>query len=104
MAKDKEKKAPKEGEDLKNSTIFVLTLGVLFLGIFIYFGLINTAKPQPLFVLPGVLILALCILCTLPNLKAFFRGKRREHLIKTGKLKEAPKKSYNPNSRFDDNE
>ncbi len=100
MAKNKEPKEIKPGEPLKQSTVVVLSVtGGLFL-ILLYFGL--TVEGAWAMALVGAAFLILGILCTLPNILGFIRGKKREHLIKTGKLVEPQKKSFNPHSRFDD--
>lgn len=87
------------GEELKQSTVIVLSTVVGLFFCLLYF---SVKVKTIIFALVGAAFIVLGILCTLPNLIKFFRGKRREHLIKTGKLIEPAKKSYNPNSRFDD--
>ena len=100
MAKNKESKELKPGEPLKQSTVIVLSVtGGLFL-ILLYAGL--TVDGAWAMALVGAAFFLLGILCTLPNILGFMRGKKREHLIKTGKLVESSKKSFNPHSRFDD--
>lgn len=86
---------------MKHSTIWVLTFVLLIFGILTYFG-IQAAAPQ--LIIAGTALVLFGILCTLPDLIHYFKGKHREWLIKRGKLKEPPKKSYNPKSRFDDND
>lgn len=90
----------KPGEPLKQSTVIVFSVaGGLFV-ILLYSGLtIEGAWPM---IIIGAFLLLLGFLVTLPNILGFIRGKRREYLIKKGRLTEAPKKSFNPHSRFDD--
>ncbi|MBE6891471.1 MAG: hypothetical protein E7481_05530 [Ruminococcaceae bacterium] len=100
MAKDKEQKYIKPGEPLKQSTVIVFSVAGGLFAILLYAGLtVDGAWPM---ILIGAAFFLFGILVTLPNILGFIRGKRREHLIKTGKLVEPPKKTFNPHSRFDD--
>ncbi|MDF2686488.1 MAG: hypothetical protein K0S55_1670 [Clostridia bacterium] len=86
---------------MKHSTIWVLTFVFLIFGILTYFG-IQASAPQLIIV--GAALVLFGLLCTLPDLIHYFKGKHREWLIKKGKLIEPQKKAYNPKSRFDDND
>lgn len=86
---------------MKHGTIWVLTFVLLIFGILAYFA-VQTSSPQLIIV--GVALVLFGILCTLPDLIHYFKGKHREWLIKRGKLKETPKKTYHPKSRFDDDD
>ena len=100
MAKEKEPKYIKPGEPLKQSTIIVFSVSGGLFALLLYAGLtVDGAWPM---IIIGSAFLLLGILVTLPNILGFIRGKRRESLIKKGLLKEPPKKSFNPHSRFDD--
>ena len=100
MAAEKQQKELKPGEPLKQSTITVLSVtgGLCILLIFVAFA---WAK-QPAIALIGVALLAFGILCTLPNLLAWLRGKKIERLIKQGKYNPPKKKDFNPNHRWGD--
>lgn len=100
MAKDKEPKEIKPGEPLKQSTVIVFSVAGGLFAILLYAGLtVDGAWPM---IIIGAAFLLFGILVTLPNILGYIRGKRREHLIKTGKLIEPQKKTFNPHSRFDD--
>lgn len=103
MAKDEKKQIiVKRGEDLKNSTIFVISFGALFCVILCYFGF--TVKDAIGLAIAGFGIFAFSIICTLPNLIGYFRGKRRARLIKKGVIVDEQKKSFNPNNRWGDDD
>lgn len=90
-------KEVKPGEPLSQRTVAVLSVvGGLFV-ISLIIGL-TTEGGWPMTVV-GSFLLLIGILCTLPNLIGFARGKKRERLIRQGKLVE-PEKTYK--SRFDD--
>ena len=100
MAKDKEQKYIKPGEPLKQSTVIVFSVAGGLFAILLYAGLtVDGAWPM---ILIGAAFFLFGILVTLPNILGFIRGKRREHLIKTGKLIEPQKKTFNPHARFED--
>jgi len=86
---------------MSKGTIWVLTLTTLLLGIFIYFSI---RMNNYMLIIPGVVLLAIGILVTLPDTIKWAKGVRRTHLLKSGKLKEEAKKVWNPKSRFEDND
>lgn len=100
MAEEKQQKELKPGEPLKQSTITVLSV-TGGLCIFLIFVAFVWAK-VPAIALIGVALLAFGILCTLPNILAWLRGKKIERLIKQGKYNPPKKKDFNPNHRWGD--
>ena len=99
---EKQQKEIKPGEPLKQSTVTVLSVAI-GLGIFaIFTGLVWLPESAKLFVPAGIVIMAFGILCTLPNLIGFARGKKIERLIKQGKYEPPKKKDFNPNHRWGD--
>ena len=99
---EKEQKEIKPGEPLKQSTVTVLSVTIGLCIALIVMGLIWLPQNALVFIIVGLVIAIFGILCTLPNLKAYFRGKKREKLIKQGKLVEEKKKDFNPNHRWGD--
>lgn len=99
---EKKQKEIKPGEPLKQKTVMLLSI-TIGLGIFLLFvGIFWVPDGMWLFVSAGIVIMLVGILCTLPNTTAWIRGKRRERLIKQGKLVEEKKKDFNPNNRWGD--
>ena len=100
MADDRK---PNKNAEISQGTIWVLGLGAIIIpAILIYFGVVTPNAHALIWV--AIALIVFSILITLPNLIPYFKGKRREKLIKQGKIKVEQKKSYNPNHRFDDDE
>ncbi len=100
MAKEKDYSNLKPGEPLKQSTMMILSVAAGLLVLLIVLSFVWFKSAIPVFV--GIGILAFAILCTLPNLIPFFRGKKIERLIKQGKYNPPKKKNFNPNDRWGD--
>ncbi len=100
MAKEKDYSNLKPGEPLSQSTVMVLsvTLGLCVVLIVLSFTTFKSWIPAVI----GVFLALVGILCTLPNLKAYFRGKKIEKLIKEGKYTPPKKKDFHPNDRWGD--
>jgi len=98
---EKQQKELKPGEPLKQSTVTVLSVA---LGMCVFLIIVGILVPDSrvLFWIAGPVIGAFGILCTLPNLIAYFRGKKIERLIKQGKYNPPKKKDFNPNHRWGD--
>lgn len=101
---EKKQKEIKPGEPLKQKTVMLLsiTVGLCIFLIFVGLVWIPEQTGKILFIVAGVVILLVGVLCTLPNTLAWLRGKKRERLIKQGKLVEEKKKDFNPNNRWGD--
>ena len=98
MKKTLEEKYANPGKDITTGTIVVLGVGFFILLLTIYF---SVRMSSPLYII-GLVLLAFCILIVNKNLREWIHGIRRTQLIKSGKLKLAPKKSYNREHRFDE--
>lgn len=98
MKKTLEEKYANPGKDINTGTIVVLGVGFFILLLTIYF---SVRMGSPLYII-GLVLLAFCILIVNKNLREWFHGIRRTQLIKSGKLKLQPKKSYNREHRFDE--
>ncbi len=98
MKKTLEEKYANPGKELSTGTIVVLGVGFFLLLLTIYF---SVRMSSPLYII-GIVLLAFCLLVVNKNLREWLHGIRRTQLIKSGKLKLAPKKSYNREHRFDE--
>ena len=96
-----EEKYSKPGEQLNTGTIVVTGIGFFVFLIMVYFST-QMATNGWIFIVIGIVLMAFCVLIVSKNLKGWIYGKRREHLLKTGKLKETAKKSYNREHKFDE--
>lgn len=100
--KEKKQKEIKPGEPLKQNTIMTLSVTCGLAALCLFVGLIWVKDSAKLFVPAGIVIFLFGVICTAPNLIGFFRGKKRERLIKQGKIVEEKKKDFNPNHRWGD--
>jgi len=98
MKKTLEEKYANPGKDINTGTIVVLGVGFFLLLLTIYF---SVRMSSPLYII-GIILLAFCVLIVNKNLREWIHGIRRTQLIKSGKLKLQPKKSYNREHRFDE--
>ena len=98
MKKTLEEKYANPGKDINTGTIVVLGDGFFLLLLTIYF---SVRMSSPLYII-GIILLAFCVLIVNKNLRDWIHGIRRTQLIKSGKLKLQPKKSYNREHRFDE--
>ena len=98
---EKQQKELKPGEPLKQSTVTVLSVSIGFGALLFIIGIL-VPDSRTLFWVVGPIIAAFGVLCTLPNLIGFFRGKKIERLIKQGKYNPPKKKDFNPNHRWGD--
>ena len=98
MKKTLEEKYANPGKDINTGTIVVLGVGFFLLLLTIYF---SVRMSSPLYII-GIVLLAFCVLFVNKNLREWIHGIRRTQLIKSGKLKLQPKKSYNREHRFDE--
>jgi len=94
-----EEKYAKPGEELRTGTIVVCGVGFFLFLIMLYFSI---QMSNPIMIIIGAVLFIFCILIVFKNIKGWIYGKRRESLLKSGKLKEAPKKSYNREHKFDE--
>ena len=95
-----EEKYAEPGEELKTGTIVVFGIGFFLFLLCLYFASITPGGGFLIAV--GIVVWALCALLVSKNIKGWLHGKRRESLIKSGKLNLGPKKSYNRDHKFDD--
>ncbi|MBQ4628597.1 MAG: hypothetical protein IJB44_05930 [Clostridia bacterium] len=98
MKKTLEEKYANPGKDINTGTIVVLGVGFFLLLLTIFF---SVKMGSPLYII-GIVLLAFCVLVVNKNLREWIHGIRRTQLIKSGKLKLQPKKSYNREHRFDE--
>ncbi|MBR5721940.1 MAG: hypothetical protein IKX78_05600 [Clostridia bacterium] len=96
-----EEKYAKPGEELRTGTIVVLGIGFFVFLIMLYFST-QMQSMGWIFIVIGIVLWLFCILIVFKNLKGWIYGKRRESLLKSGKLKESAKKSYNREHKFDE--
>jgi len=92
---------PNVGQELKRSSVVMLGFGFFSILISIYFANMMP-KDGYICIIVGVAVAVLCVLLCLPNLRRFAVGKYREHMLKTGKLKEEATKSYDKTHKFGD--
>ena len=95
-----EEKYAKPGEQLRTGTIVVCGIGFFLFLLMLYFS--TRMANGGIFIAIGAVLFVFCILIVFKNLKGWIYGKRREALLKSGKLKEAPKKTYNREHKYDD--
>ncbi|MBQ6052792.1 MAG: hypothetical protein IJL30_05835 [Clostridia bacterium] len=96
-----EEKYAKPGEELRTGTIVVMGIGFFVFLIMLYFSTQMQSNGW-IFIVIGIVLWLFCILIVSKNLKGWIYGKRRESLLKSGKLKESAKKTYNREHRFDE--
>ena len=87
------------GTELTAGTVMVLSFTSVLMVALIVIG-VRVDLPVLIYVGPAFFVVG--VLLCLPNLKNWVKGKIKEHRIRTGKDVPQPKKTWNPNHRFDD--
>ncbi|MBQ5742908.1 MAG: hypothetical protein IIV79_01790 [Clostridia bacterium] len=87
------------GTEITGGTVIVLSFSFILMIVLIVMG-VKVDLPVLFYVGPSFFVVG-TLLC-LPNLKNWVKGKIKEHRIRTGKEIVQPKKTWNPNHRFDD--
>lgn len=104
----KEKKQEDFSKPIKNAVLTTGTFSVWGIGVFgfiiclfFFFRLKDNGTNQAIvWIIIGIALAIICFLITLPNFIPFLKGKKREKLIREGKIKIEQKKTFN--RKYDD--